>query len=81
MQKAEWAEHDVFGVHLAIEEALVNAIKHGNRKDPTKTVEIVCHISRNRSRFALRMKATALIQRPFRTQPMRKTWKSRPGAG
>ncbi|MHB8972430.1 MAG: ATP-binding protein [Pirellulaceae bacterium] len=48
MQKAEWAEHDVFGVHLAIEEALVNAIKHGNRKDPTKTVEIVCHISRDR---------------------------------
>ena len=34
MQRAEWAEHDVFGVHLAMEEALVNAIKHGNHKDP-----------------------------------------------
>jgi serine/threonine-protein kinase RsbW len=31
---------DVFAIHLAIEEALVNAIKHGNRKDPAKTVTI-----------------------------------------
>ena len=45
MQKAEWADHDVFGVHLAIEEALVNAIKHGNRKDPAKMVDVVCRVS------------------------------------
>jgi len=31
---------DVFGVRLALEEALVNAIKHGNRMDPSKTVRI-----------------------------------------
>src|SRR3972149_9431596 len=48
MQKADWAEHDVFSVHFAIEEGLVNAIKHGNRKDPTKMVEVVCRISRDR---------------------------------
>ncbi|MHB0960896.1 MAG: ATP-binding protein [Pirellulaceae bacterium] len=48
MQKADWPEHDVFGVHLAIEEALVNAIKHGNRKDPTKMVEVVCRMSHER---------------------------------
>lgn len=48
MQRAEWAEHDVFGVHLAIEEALVNAIKHGNHKDPTKKVEVECRISGDR---------------------------------
>ncbi len=48
MQRAEWAEHDVFGVHLAIEEALVNAIKHGNHKDPTKKVEVACGVSRDR---------------------------------
>ena len=50
MQRAEWAEHDVFGVHLAIEEALVNAIKHGNHKDPTKKVEVECRISGDRVR-------------------------------
>jgi serine/threonine-protein kinase RsbW len=48
MQKADWAEHDVFGVHLAIEEALVNAIKHGNRRDPNKKVDVVCRVARDR---------------------------------
>jgi len=34
--KHEWDEHAVFGIRLALEEALVNAIKHGNRMDPDK---------------------------------------------
>lgn len=28
----------VFGIHLALEEALVNAFKHGNKSNPEKTV-------------------------------------------
>jgi serine/threonine-protein kinase RsbW len=48
LARAHWAEHDMFAVHLALEEALVNAIKHGNRKDPAKTVEVVCRLSKNR---------------------------------
>ena len=35
---------DVFGVRLALEEALVNAIKHGNRMDPDKSVRIGCQV-------------------------------------
>jgi len=31
---------DIFAVHLAIEEAFINAIKHGNRMDPAKEVKI-----------------------------------------
>jgi serine/threonine-protein kinase RsbW len=31
---------DVFGIRLAVEEALVNAVKHGHRGDPTKCVSI-----------------------------------------
>lgn len=30
----------VFAVRLALDEALVNAVKHGNKNDPTKTVHI-----------------------------------------
>jgi serine/threonine-protein kinase RsbW len=33
-------DRDVFGVKLALEEALVNAIKHGNQMDRSKTVRI-----------------------------------------
>ena len=35
-----FSPRDVFGVQLALEEAIVNAIKHGNRMDPDKTVRI-----------------------------------------
>jgi serine/threonine-protein kinase RsbW len=33
-----YTEHDIFAIKLAVEEALVNAIKHGNQLDPDKNV-------------------------------------------
>ena len=40
IQALELPDKDVFGVRLALEEALVNAVKHGNRMDPSKTVHV-----------------------------------------
>jgi len=48
LEREEWAEHDVFAVHLAIEEALVNAIKHGNHRDPDKVVLVLCRLAKDR---------------------------------
>jgi len=31
---------DVFAIHLALEEAILNAFKHGNKYDPNKNVDI-----------------------------------------
>ena len=53
LQRHEWAEHDVFGVHLAVEEALVNAIRHGNQNDPSKNVEVKCHMTSERLRVEI----------------------------
>ena len=39
-----WPQHDVYSVHLAMEEALVNAIIHGNGRDLSKQVWIRCRI-------------------------------------
>lgn len=38
LEEADWPTRDVYGIHLALEEALVNAIRHGNRSDPEKEV-------------------------------------------
>ena len=38
LEAAGWPTRDVYGIHLALEEALVNAIRHGNRSDPSKDV-------------------------------------------
>ena len=37
-----WSSRDMFGLRLALEEAVVNAIKHGNRLDRSKQVHVVC---------------------------------------
>ncbi len=44
MEQYGFSPKDVFGVRLAIEEALVNAIKHGNGMDPDKSVFVSCEI-------------------------------------
>lgn len=43
-----WSDHDVSGVHLALEEALVNAIRHGNQLDHAKCVQVCCRLSPRR---------------------------------
>jgi serine/threonine-protein kinase RsbW len=40
-----WEGRDLFGVELALEESLSNAIRHGNRLDESKAVLIECKVS------------------------------------
>jgi serine/threonine-protein kinase RsbW len=40
MAAAGYPEADRFGVRLALEDALVNAIRHGNRGDPARRVGV-----------------------------------------
>jgi serine/threonine-protein kinase RsbW len=45
MKRERYAEKDIFGVRLVLEEAIVNGIKHGHHEDPTKQVRIRCHVT------------------------------------
>lgn len=45
LEQYNWPQRDIFSVHLALEEALVNAIKHGNRHDITKKVHVACSMT------------------------------------
>jgi serine/threonine-protein kinase RsbW len=40
MTAAGFRDKDLFDVRLALEEAIVNAVKHGNRNDPAKQVRV-----------------------------------------
>ena len=53
LEKENWVQHDIFGVHLAVEEALVNAIRHGNRLDTRKHVHVACRMSPNLLRIEI----------------------------
>ena len=46
-----WEQSDIFGVHLAAEEAIVNAILHGNQLDPGKMVRVSCEVSSRQVRL------------------------------
>jgi serine/threonine-protein kinase RsbW len=41
LESAGWEGRDVFHIQMAIEEAVVNAIEHGNKRDASKQVHIV----------------------------------------
>jgi serine/threonine-protein kinase RsbW len=44
----QFNEHEIFGIRLALEEALVNAIKHGNQMDRAKSVRVAYTINTER---------------------------------
>ena len=48
LQEHAWTQQDVFGVHLSLTEAMVNAIRHGNQDDRDKRVHVICKISSQR---------------------------------
>lgn len=48
LQVHRFAERDIFSIKLALEEAIVNAIKHGNQMDPNKNVHIEYHVAHDR---------------------------------
>jgi serine/threonine-protein kinase RsbW len=53
LETQEYSPRDVFHVRLALEEAIVNAIKHGNRMDPEKSVHIVWEVDETHVKIAI----------------------------
>jgi serine/threonine-protein kinase RsbW len=48
LRDSGWSREEIFGVHLALEEGLMNAIKHGNGSDASKRVFLRCNLSPDR---------------------------------
>jgi serine/threonine-protein kinase RsbW len=44
LESAGYAERETFAIRLALEEALVNAIKHGHQGDKSKQVQLRYHL-------------------------------------
>lgn len=44
-----WEGRDVFHIQMAIEEAVVNSIEHGNKRNPEKEVHVVFKVTRERT--------------------------------
>ncbi len=53
LKECQYSDDDLFAVHLAFEEAFLNAVKHGNKMDPTKTVKVEYSIDQNKIEIAI----------------------------
>ena len=45
LEEHDFGEDVVFAVHLSLEEAFINAIKHGNHNNPLKNISVECLIT------------------------------------
>lgn len=45
MKKYDFSEDEIFAVHLAFEEAFANAVRHGNKLHPHRSVQVDFYIS------------------------------------
>jgi serine/threonine-protein kinase RsbW len=54
LQQLGWADRDLFAVEMALVESLINAMRHGNRLDDKKKVDVECKASNER--FWMRVK-------------------------
>ncbi len=48
LERLEWSSRDVFAIHMAMEEGILNAIRHGNRCAADKKVYILIRVSADR---------------------------------
>ena len=51
LQNSEWSSKEQFAINLALEEALVNAVQHGNHSDPDKSVHFSCRLTNSSVKF------------------------------
>ncbi|MBN2455839.1 MAG: ATP-binding protein [Sedimentisphaerales bacterium] len=40
LKSSDFSQDDIFAVHLALQEAFINALKHGNKMDPRKQIKV-----------------------------------------
>jgi serine/threonine-protein kinase RsbW len=48
LQDCQFDQQDIFAIHLALEEAFINAVKHGNQMNPDKKITAEYQISDDR---------------------------------
>jgi serine/threonine-protein kinase RsbW len=54
LQRCQYDEDTIFAIKLAFEEAITNAVKHGNCNDPTKHVHLRYYVDSERIVLAVR---------------------------
>src|SRR5439155_16912648 len=54
LKASQFEDREIFCIRLALEEAIVNAIKHGNQMDRAKKVHVTCRVCPERFDVSIR---------------------------
>ncbi len=54
VQECGYREEDVFAIKLALEEAMTNAVRHGNRNDPAKQIFVRYQVTPRKTTILIR---------------------------
>jgi serine/threonine-protein kinase RsbW len=49
----DFNQYEIFSIQLAIEEAMINAVEHGNRQDPLKHISVEYSITPNKFEISI----------------------------
>lgn len=53
LEANNFSQEDIFAVHLALEEAFLNAMKHGNKMDPKKEIKVEYLVTPDRTEISM----------------------------
>ncbi len=53
LKKEKWNDDILFDIRLAVEEALTNAVRHGNREDPSKKIQFQFTLDSERNQVTI----------------------------
>jgi len=53
LKQNNYSDDDIFAVHLAFEEAFLNAVKHGNKMNSAKTVTVAYTVNTEKATIAI----------------------------
>jgi len=53
LETNNFSREDIFAIHLALEEAFLNAARHGNKMDPGKEIKIDYSVSSNKVEISM----------------------------
>ncbi len=57
-RQSHYSDRDLFALKLALEEAMINAVKHGNHSDPAKHVHVAYRVTPQRADISVEDEGT-----------------------
>jgi serine/threonine-protein kinase RsbW len=81
LAERQWTPREIYRVQLAVEEAVTNAMRHGNRLDRSKRVRVSCQLTLDRLRIEIADEGPGFQPGAVPDPTLRENWEKPGGRG